>query len=107
MRGVVTRSVAWTKPVAKRPFTHSMPRLDLLAGTSSAMTARRPESVTRDSMPQPTPQYGQVVSTRRVIGAGASFGRSAPVGQVATHWPQEVHTLVAIAPSAKTPTLLA
>ena len=49
------------------------------------MTASLPSCLTLSVMPQPTPQYGHVVSTSRAIGAGASFGRSAPVGQVATH----------------------
>src|SRR5262245_50115882 len=55
-------------------------------------------------MPQPTPQYGQVVSTSRAIGAACSFGRSAPVGQVATHWPHEVQMDDDISPSPTTPT---
>ena len=58
-------------------------------------------------MPQPTPQYGHVVSTCRAIGAGASFGRSAPVGQVATHWPHEVQIDDAMGPSPNTPTRVA
>src|SRR2546422_4076840 len=58
-------------------------------------------------MPQPTPQYGHVVSTFRAILAGVSFGRRAPVGHVATHWPHEVQTDEDMAPSAKTPTLVA
>jgi hypothetical protein len=33
--------------------------------------------------------------------------RNAPVGQVATHWPHEVHTEEAMAPSPNTPTLVA
>ena len=40
-------------------------------------------------MPQPTPQYGQTVETVRA-GAGGCLERIAPVGQAATHWPQEV-----------------
>src|SRR5213082_1446531 len=105
--GRVTRSRACTKPVANRPLTHSMPRLEPFAGTSSAMIARRPSSRTFSSMPQPTPQYGHVVSTARAILAGVSLGRSAPVGHVATHWPHEVHTDDAIDPSPKTPTFVA
>ncbi len=58
-------------------------------------------------MPQPTPQYGHVVSTLRTIRAAGSLGRRAPVGQVATHWPHEVHTDEAMAPSPKTPTRVA
>ena len=58
-------------------------------------------------MPQPTPQYGHVVSTRRTIGAGVSLGRSAPVGHVATHWPHEVQTDDAMGPSPNTPTFVA
>ena len=54
--GVVTRSGECTKPVAKRPFTQSVPRLEWLAGTSSAMIESRPSARTRSVMPQPTPQ---------------------------------------------------
>src|SRR5207247_532909 len=85
-----------------------MPRLERFDGTSSAITESfsprrglRPPldspANTRTAMPQPTPQYGHVVSTVRAILAGASFGRSAPVGHVATHWPHEVHTDEAMA----------
>src|SRR6266545_3605158 len=58
-------------------------------------------------MPQPTPQYGHVVATRRTMGAGASLGRSAPVGHVATHWPHEVHTDADRRASPATPTFMA
>ena len=58
-------------------------------------------------MPQPTPQYGHVVSTRRAMGAAASLGRSAPVGHVATHWPHEVHTDADMRASPATPTFMA
>src|SRR5215470_19390373 len=57
-------------------------------------------------MPQPTPQYGQVVSTSRTVRAGLSLGRSAPVGQVATHWPHEVQMEEDMSPSLATPTLV-
>jgi hypothetical protein len=56
INGLVTRSGEWMKPVAKRPFTQSVPPLERLAGTSSAMMASRPSSRTRSVMPQPTPQ---------------------------------------------------
>ena len=101
------RSRAWTKPVPKRPLTQSIPSLDWLAGTSSAITARRWSSRTLRVMPQPTPQYGHVVSTRRAMGAGTSLGRSAPVGHVATHWPHEVHTDADMRASPATPTFMA
>ena len=48
-----------------------------------------------------------MLSTVRTLAAGASLGRIAPVGHVATHCPQEVHTDDAIAPSPKTPTFVA
>src|SRR5207245_7995305 len=109
-----------TKPVPNRPFTQRVPRLDWFDGTSSVMSASRSSvwrrglrpsldspATTLTTRPQPTPQEGQVVSTRRAIRAGASFGERAPVGHVATHWPHEVHTEAASAPSPKTPTLVA
>ena len=98
------RSLEWTKPVPNRPLTQRVPKLDWFAGASSAIPASLPSSLTLSVMPQPTPQYGHVVSTSRVIGAGVSFGLSAPVGQVATHWPQEVQTEDDIGPSPATPT---
>ena len=98
------RSLEWTKPVPKRPLTQRVPRLERFRGTSSAITASRPSRLTLSVMPQPTPQYGQVVSTSRAMAAGASFGLRAPVGQVATHWPQEVHTEDDMRPSPVTPT---
>ena len=48
-----------------------------------------------------------MVETVLAILPDVSFGRSAPVGQVATHWPHDVHTEEAIDPSPKTPTLVA
>ena len=48
-----------------------------------------------------------MVSTRRSIGAGASFDLSAPVGHVATHWPHDVQTDDAMVPSPNTPTFIA
>ena len=64
-------------------------------------------AITPSVIPQPTPQYGHVVSTRLATVAGVSLGRSAPVGHVATHWPHEVQTEDARAPSPKTPTRVA
>ena len=84
-----------------------MPRLEGFDGTSSVMRARRSSSRIPSSIPQPTPQYGHVVSTRWTTFAGVSFGRRAPVGHVATHWPHEVQTEDAMAPSPKTPTRVA
>ena len=48
-----------------------------------------------------------MLSTVRTLAAGASLGRIAPVGHVATHCPQEVHTDDASTPSPKTPTFVA
>ena len=107
MSGRVTRSRAWTKPAPKRPLTQSIPWLERFEGTSSAMRAKRPSARTASSRPHPTPQYGHVVSTVFTTATGASFGRSAPVGQVATHWPQEVQTDADIGPSPTTPTRIA
>src|SRR6188474_605009 len=40
------------------------------------------------------------------MGAGTSFGRRAPVGHVATHWPHEVHTDADMRASPATPTFM-
>src|SRR5262249_32695517 len=97
-------SLEWMKPVPKRPLTQRVPRLEPFRGASSAITASLPSSLTLSATPQPTPQYGHVVSTVRAIGTGASFGRSAPGGHVATHGPHEVQTDDDIKPSPATPT---
>ena len=89
---MVIRSRAWTKPVPKRPFTQSMPRLDAVGGRVVGHDRRggRPRGPrSLDAAAHAAVGAGRVDATHDAAPAPPSGG-ARPVGQVATHCPQEV-----------------